>query len=140
MQTLSHTVEIEVKFSEVDSLHIVWHGHYVRYFEDARESFGKKYKLHYLDVFNKGFIIPIVKINIDYKTPLLYGDTAIIIVTYIPTPAAKIIFRYEIRSKNEKRIVATGETVQVFLDKKNNLILTNPEFFETWKNEHFIEA
>lgn len=140
MQELSHSVEIEVKFSEVDSLRIVWHGHYVRYLEDAREAFGKTHNLHYLDVFNNGFVIPIVKVNVDYKTPLVYGDTAIIKVTYVPTPAAKIIFNYEIKSKNENRIVATAETIQVFLDKEFNLVLSNPEFYEAWKNSHSIEA
>ena len=31
----------EVRFSEVDSMNIVWHGSYPLYFEDAREAFGK---------------------------------------------------------------------------------------------------
>lgn len=36
---------IKVRFSEIDSMQIVWHGEYVRYFEDGRESFGKHYSL-----------------------------------------------------------------------------------------------
>ena len=35
----------EVRFSEVDSMNIVWHGSYPLYFEDAREAFGAKYGL-----------------------------------------------------------------------------------------------
>lgn len=38
---------IKVRFSEIDSMQIVWHGEYVRYFEDGRESFGKHYSLGY---------------------------------------------------------------------------------------------
>jgi len=48
---LKNTTQIIVKFSEVDSLRVVWHGHYVRYFEDGREAFGKQYNLGYLDIF-----------------------------------------------------------------------------------------
>ena len=130
---MSLEVEVPVRFSEVDSLHIVWHGHYVRYFEDAREAFGRTYDLHYLDVYRKGFITPIVKLVCDYKKPLMYGDTAIVRITYIDTEAAKIMFRYEILKKGSSDVIATGETIQVFLDNEKNLLLTVPEFFEEWK-------
>ena len=33
----------DVRFSEVDSMNVVWHGSYMLYFEDAREEFGRKY-------------------------------------------------------------------------------------------------
>ena len=34
---------LRVRFSEVDSMQIVWHGEYVRYFEDGREAFGREF-------------------------------------------------------------------------------------------------
>ena len=36
---LTDRKEIIVRFSEVDSMRIVWHGNYLKYFEDGRESF-----------------------------------------------------------------------------------------------------
>lgn len=41
---------IPVRFSEIDSLGILWHGHYIKYFEDGREAFGAEYNLGYMDV------------------------------------------------------------------------------------------
>ena len=38
---LSATKTFEVRFSEVDSMGVVWLGHYATYFEDAREEFGR---------------------------------------------------------------------------------------------------
>ena len=35
-------------------------------------------------------------------------------------------------------LLTTGETVQIFMDKKSNLILTVPEFFLEWKKEQGI--
>ena len=46
--SLQASKEIEVRFSEVDSMNVVWHGSYALYFEDAREAFGAKYGLEYL--------------------------------------------------------------------------------------------
>lgn len=35
---LSASKKFEIRFSEVDSMNIVWHGSYPLYFEDARED------------------------------------------------------------------------------------------------------
>jgi len=133
---LTHEVEVPVRFSEVDSLHIVWHGHYVRYFEDAREAFGLKYGIHYLDVHRAGYSIPIVKVHCDYKRSLKYGDTAVVQATYVDSEAAKLIFTFIIRNKNTNELVATGETVQVFLDSNKELSLTIPSFLLKWKKQN----
>ena len=59
-KTLQYTFEQDIKFSDVDSMAVVWHGHYIRFFEDGRESWGKKYGLTYLDVYKHNFFTPIV--------------------------------------------------------------------------------
>ena len=48
--TLTASVIIRVRFNETDPLGIVWHGNYIKYFEEGREAFGRKYGLSYLDV------------------------------------------------------------------------------------------
>ena len=55
---LSVTRSFNVRFNEVDSMGVVWHGHYAVYFEDAREAFGAKYGLEYLMMYHKGFWSP----------------------------------------------------------------------------------
>ena len=39
--------ELEIRFSEVDIMKVVWHGSYPLYLEDAREAFGAQYGLSY---------------------------------------------------------------------------------------------
>ena len=133
--TLTDYKEITVRFSEVDSMKIVWHGNYLKYFEDGRESFGLKYSLGYLDVYKHNVMIPIVKVNCDYKRPLVYGDVLVVETTFVPSDAAKIVFDYRITRKQDGEVVATGSTTQVFLTPDAELILTAPEFFTGWKNK-----
>ncbi len=128
--------EIEVRFSEVDSMAIVWHGSYVKYFEDGREAFGKKYGLGYMDVYANNYMTPLVKMNLDYKNALTYGDSAIIKTTFIDSPAAKIIFQYEIRRKSDNLLIAEGDTTQVFMNLDKELELSSPQFFIDWKNKN----
>nr|WP_214460552.1 acyl-CoA thioesterase [Flavihumibacter fluvii] len=135
--TLSYSTEIVVRFNEADPLGIVWHGHYVRYFEDGREAFGQEYGLSYLDVYHHGFAVPIVKFQCDYKKSLRYGDKMIIETTYTPCDAAKLLFSYQLFNAATKELVAKGSSVQVFLDLKSNALhLTNPPFFQSWKEKY----
>ncbi len=126
---------IKVRFNEVDSLRIVWHGHYIKYFEDGREAFGAQYGLGYLDFYEQKLVTPVVDIEVHYKSQLVYGDEVIVETRFINTEAAKIIFEYKIIRKSDNLVVATGRSIQVFLTTDGELILTNPDFFIDWKRK-----
>lgn len=134
--SLKFTHETRVRFNEVDSLGIVWHGHYIKYFEDGREAFGREFGLTYLDVNNHGFATPIVKMSSEHQLPLRYGDVATIEATYLNSRAAKLMFSYHI--KNEAgQTVCTGETTQVFTNfKTGEMALNLPDFYKLWKEKH----
>lgn len=124
---------IEVRFSEVDSMGIVWHGNYALYFEDARELFGKTYHLEYLHMFEMGFYAPLVELKFNYKKAVRYTDKIKVRCTYRETEAAKIIFDYEILDAETDEVMVTGHTVQVFLDRDYQLVWQTPEFYTEWK-------
>jgi acyl-CoA thioester hydrolase len=133
---LRDQTEVTVRFNEADPLGIVWHGHYVRYFEDGREAFGRKYGISYLDFYHKGLAVPVVSVQCDYKKPLRYGDSVMVETTYINTAAAKLKFEYKIFETRNNILVAKGSSLQVFVDAKTfELQLTMPDFFEAWKKK-----
>lgn len=124
---------IDIRFSEVDAMNVVWHGSYSLYFEDAREEFGKKYDLGYMSFFDNGYFAPIVELSFQYKKPIKYGMRPRIDIIYRPTEAAKIVFDYEIHDTMDDSLIATGHSVQVFMDTNYQLVWENPLFFEEWK-------
>lgn len=129
---LTVSKDCEVRFSEVDSLGIVWHGHYITFFEDGREAFGRHHGLDYLAVQAAGYTTPIVKSMCEHKLPLRYGDKFRVETAYVDTPTAKMIFKYKIFN-SDNQLVCAGETVQVFLDKDNTMVLNVPQFVYDWK-------
>ena len=135
MKELKATVPLKIRFSEVDSMNIVWHGSYVMYFEDAREAFGKKYGIAYLDIFGNGYYAPLVDLSFKYKSPITYGMKPEITITYKPTDAAKIVFDYEITNTENGEVLATGPSVQVVMDLNYQLVWVNPDFYEEWKKK-----
>ena len=132
---LSIKTETIIRFSEVDSMGVVWHGNYIKYFEDGREAFGNKYGLNYLDFYKNGILTPIVKLSCDFKKPLEYGEKAIIETKYIDCEAAKLKHEYIIYRSSDMKIVATGTSVQAFLNMNRELMLTIPPFFAEWKKK-----
>ncbi len=133
---LKNTVHSPIKFSEVDSLRVVWHGNYVRYFEDGREAFGKEFQLGYLDIYEHGLAVPLIDLQVNFKRVLEYGDTAVIETTFINSPAAKIIFEYKITSAKHGYTACIGRTTQVFMNPVNKeLLITMPPFMELWKQK-----
>ena len=133
-RTLVHSTEIDVKFSEADPLGIVWHGHFIRYFEDGREAFGAAYGLRYLDFYRENIVVPIIHIDCNYRRILRYGHTIRLETTYVDSPAAKLLFDYTITDVSNNERVATGNSVQVFMDRHSlELMLTIPPFMAEWK-------
>ena len=139
-KTLVHSTDIDVKFSEADPLGIVWHGHFIRYFEDGREAFGSAYGLRYLDLFRKDIVVPIIHIDCNYRRILRYGHTIRLETTYVDTPAAKLLFDYTIIDLHTRERVANGSSVQVFMNRQSlELMLTLPPFMVEWKNRWLAE-
>ena len=138
--SLINRTTIRVRFSEVDSMRIVWHGEYIRYFEDGRESFGRQFSgLGYMEMHEAGYFVPMVHVEVDFKSPLAVGDTVIIETRYINSEAAKICFQYVLYRESDMQVVATGESMQVFLNRLFELELVSPLFYQEWKKRWNIE-
>lgn len=129
--------KLNIRFSDTDAMGVVWHGNYLRFFEDGREAFGEAYDLRYLDMYAAGYFTPIVKSEIEHKAPIYFGDEVVLKTTFIVQRAAKLVFHFEIRNEKTGEICATGKTIQVFLKaKERELELNTPVFFEEWKKKN----
>ena len=45
------------------------------------------------------------------------------------------MFDYEIVDERDGSILATGRSVQVFMDREYQLVWENPEFYQKWKEK-----
>lgn len=124
---------IEIRFSEVDMMGVVWHGTYPVYLEDAREAFGAKYGLSYARYIEENIFAPIVDMKLKYRQPLRYGMRPVVRITYRPSDAAKIVFDYEIVDPEDGSVYLTASTVQVFMDREYRLMWESPDFYVEWK-------
>ena len=130
-EPLSFTVSRTSRFNEVDSLGIVWHGHYAGYFEDARVAFGEHYGLGYRAMYDAGFLAPIKQLGVDYDAPLVFGQQCVITAVLFWNEAARLDFEYSIKDL-EGRELTRGYTVQLFLNASGELLFAKPDFYESF--------
>ena len=136
IKTLSASIDVAVRFSETDPMGVVWHGNYLKFFEDAREHFGRQYGLEYLSVYDKGYFIPIVKSEINHVSPIFYGEKARVHIILEKHRAAKLVFRYEVLNLSKNQLAAKGQTIQVFMNAKDReLEIIKPAFYEAWESK-----
>ncbi|HOU67656.1 MAG TPA: thioesterase family protein [Paludibacteraceae bacterium] len=132
---LIDTIEIQIRFSEVDSIKMAWHGSYVKYMEDGREAFGRKFGLEYMRIFDNGYLAPIVDMHLQYKQPVTIDDIIIIETTYIPSLAAKLMFEYNIYRKSDHALVLKASTIQLFMTKDGAFEISTPPFLAEWRQK-----
>lgn len=135
MKYVEHKIKVKVRFSETDAMGVVWHGNYLKYFEDGRERMGDELGFNYFDFHQNGFVIPLVKMHLEYKAPVLFGEEIEIVTRLIHTPVAKIKYTYHIYNLTTGKLCCEGWSEQVFLkDKTRTLELFAPDFYVNWLN------
>ena len=69
---LNVTAEIQIKvpFHDIDVKGIVWHGNYLRYFEEARAELLDKIGYGYFEMKDSGYAWPVVDARVKYIKPL----------------------------------------------------------------------
>jgi len=130
MNNLSETVEVTVRFSEVDAMQIVWHGSYLHYLEDAREAFCLKWGFGYHRIYKLGFVAPVVDLKIRYLHSATFGEHLWTTVTLQPQRGAKLVFSYIIKNEIGDTVL-TAQSTQLFTTIKGELIVSRPEFLDS---------
>ncbi|MDO4159543.1 MAG: thioesterase family protein [Prevotellaceae bacterium] len=141
MISLEDICRIRVKFSEIDSMARVWHGSYVTYFEDGRESFGRRYPgIGYEDMQRIGIYAPIYELKIEYHAPLILNDIILIYTDYVYKPGARLDYTYRIYRESDDKLCASGHTVQLFIDNQGQLMVDKPDYYQKWQDKYLKYA
>ena len=59
-------VIIDVPFHDVDTMNVVWHGHYLKYFEIARCKLLDQFHYNYKQMLASGYAWPVIESHVRY--------------------------------------------------------------------------
>ena len=65
---------VTVPFFDVDSMNVVWHGHYVKYLEQARCALLDAIGYGYDAMLASGYAWPVIDLQLRYMNPAIFGQ------------------------------------------------------------------
>jgi acyl-CoA thioester hydrolase len=110
--SLSAEIDIDVPFYDVDPMHVVWHGHYVKYFEHARCALLRLIDYDYPTMQASGYLWPVVELQLKYVHSATYGQRLLARATLLEYEnRLKIGYLITDRASGER--LTKGHSVQV---------------------------
>ena len=105
-------IEFEIPFFDIDLMEIVWHGHYVKYFELARCALLDTIDYDYMQMRVSGYSWPVIDLHLRYAQPAKFGQTILIKAQLIEWQT-RLVIKYQITDKQSGRRLTRGKSVQV---------------------------
>lgn len=117
MSELFHEIEVRPAFYEVDPMAVVWHGHYVKYFELARMALMRRFDYDYQHMYDSGYFWPIVDMRLRYVKSA-HLNQSLIVRAEITEYESRLKVDYLITSAADGERLTKGYTIQVAVDVK----------------------
>ncbi|MGX2967116.1 acyl-CoA thioesterase [Ursidibacter sp. B-7004-1] len=132
-----HSSEYEIPFFDVDSMNIMWHGHYVKYLEMARCAFLEEIRYTYDVMKEKGYGWPIVQLNLKYVKPAMFRQKVRVNLAVVEYESC-IRIDYTIEDCQTGNKLTTGSTTQVAVEiESREMQLQTPQSWrEAFESYH----
>jgi len=116
---LTAEIQIKVPFQDVDIMGIVWHGNYLRYFEEARAELLNKIGYGYFEMKESGYAWPVVDARVKYIKPLHLQQVVKVLARLVEYDC-QLKIEYEVFDLESGERATKGYTTQVAVNMVNN--------------------
>jgi acyl-CoA thioester hydrolase len=106
---------------------VVYHAHYVDYFEAARTEALREMGLPYRDLETMGIIMPVVEVGVRYHRPANYDDLLVVETSFESIPEFRFPIDYRIRRDDQDNLLVSGRVTLCFVDRKRNRPVRCPD-------------
>ena len=114
-EIITEEIEFTVEFYDVDSMRIVWHGNYIKYFEKARCALLGKIGYGYREMEESGWAFPVTAISAKYISSLAFQDRVRARAALTEYENC-IKIKYELYNAATGRLCTKGESTQMAVD------------------------
>ena len=126
---ITYDYQHRVRYRECDPMGVVYHAHYLDYFEAARTEALRDMGIVYKSLEDQGIQMPTIDLAVQYKKPALYDDLLEIRVMLKEKPRMRIRIDYEVRRTGEDPILTTGHVTLCFIDTNRKRPVPAPDAF-----------
>ena len=126
---LQAQVELVVPFFDVDMMEVVWHGHYVKYFEEARCALLDKLGHNYRQMRDAGYAWPIIDLQVRYIRGAQFGQRIRVRADLVEWEN-RLKIHYLITDAATGERMTRGSSVQVAVEiATREMLLASPKVF-----------
>ena len=118
---ISAAWDVTVPFHDVDLAGVVWHGHYMKYLENARWAVMDRIGFTLEEMIASGFLWPIVSVQVKYVRAARYGDHLRVQASLVEWQT-RLAVNYLIVDVKDDARVGRAQTVQVAVDAKTHAL------------------
>jgi acyl-CoA thioester hydrolase len=127
---LSATIETQVGFHDVDLASVVWHGHYLKYLENARWALMDSIGFGLDQMLASGYGWPIVEVHVKYVKAAKFGDRLAVRAS-LAEWQNRLAVNYLVTQAGSSERVARAQTVQVAVEMRSGVLqFVTPEFLQ----------
>lgn len=113
---ISASIDVVVPFHDVDLAGVVWHGHYMKYLENARWAVMERIGFDLETMIASGYLWPIVSVEVKYVRTARYGDRLRVRASLVEWETRLGINYLLVDCKDDAR-VGRAQTLQVAVDR-----------------------
>lgn len=81
--------EIRVRYGETDRMNYAYYGNYALYYEVGRAELLRSFGMNYSELEDKGIILPVMNLHVDFKKPAVYDELLTITTSVKEKPSFK---------------------------------------------------
>jgi len=126
---LQAEVEILVPFFDVDSMDVVWHGHYIKYFEVARCALLDSIGHNYQQMRDAGYAWPVIDVQLRYMRGARFNQRILVRADLVEWEN-RLKINYLINDAETGERMTRGTSVQVAVEiASREMQLASPRVF-----------
>jgi acyl-CoA thioester hydrolase len=126
---LHQDVDILVPFYDVDSMDVVWHGHYVKYLEEARCALLDDIGHNYTQMKASGYAWPVIDLQLRYVQAARFGQRLTVRADLVEWNN-RLLIHYLIRDAATGQRLTRASSVQVAVSlSSGEMQLVSPNAF-----------
>lgn len=118
----THSTTYRVIYGDTDTMGIVYHANYLRWFEMGRNELFRYLGMPYKQVEEHGLALPVSEVKCKYLTPARYDDVIVVHTTVNTGFRAGLQFDYAITSEDGSVTHTTGYTRHAFVNDQGKVV------------------
>ena len=136
---MSVKTKLRVHFYDTDTMGVVHHANYMRWFETGRVEYLRSIGITLTEMMSDGILFPITEVRAKYLHSAKFDDDLELETTALELTKVKMEFNYKIRRQSDEKILVTGYSQNVFTNSATGKISRLPEKYFSKLEKAMIE-